>query len=208
MLTTPAKPVRWIPVVLVSLWFTASAAHADPLEPGAFIDDIAARAIVILEDASLDKAQRLAKLEHLTREAFDLETISKLVLARNWRRFDEKQRAEFQQEFERYLSHRYGSGVDHYDRERIQVVGERVEPRGDVTVQTRVIGGSADQVEVDYRLRKRDGGWRVIDVIPEGVSLVSNYRSQFNELLARGGPDELIETLRGKNLRRSGDTSR
>jgi phospholipid transport system substrate-binding protein len=195
-------------VALLFSSMVSSAVHAEPLgEPGAFVSDIAARAIQVLEDESLDTEQRLARIEQLTREAFDLETISKLVLARNWRNFDDTQRTAFQREFERYLSRRYRSGVDKYERERIQVVGERAEPRGDVTVQTRIVGGSADNIQVDYRLRKRGDDWRVIDVIAEGVSLVSNYRAQFKEVLAKGGPDLLIETLRDKNPPPPGEAS-
>lgn len=186
-------------VAVVRLPARAEPESPDPGDASAFVETVAARAIAILEDSSLDSDQRLSLLEQLTREAFDLETVAKLVLARNWRRFDEAQRAAFRLAFERYLAKRYGGGVDRYDREHVRVIGEQVEPRGDVTVETRLLGGSAAGIRVDYRLRKRDGAWRLIDVIPEGVSLVSSYRAQFKEVLANGGPDHLIKILQKKS---------
>ena len=72
-------------------------------------------------------------------------------------------------------------------------------PRGDVTIQSVVRGGEFEGALVDYRMREKNGQWLVIDVIVEGISLVSNFRDQFKEVLARGGPDELLKKLREKN---------
>jgi phospholipid transport system substrate-binding protein len=82
-----------------------------------------------------------------------------------------------------------------------RVDGERQEQRDDVTVQTKILrGGGSDDVLVDYRLRKTaDGQWKIIDVIVEGVSLVSNFRSQFQDIVANGGPDRLLSLLKEKN---------
>jgi phospholipid transport system substrate-binding protein len=81
----------------------------------------------------------------------------------------------------------------------VTVLGTREESRGDQTVKTRINrgGGTAD-VLVDYRLRQNAGEWKVIDIVIEGVSLVANFRSQFQDLMAHGGPDKLLATLRQK----------
>jgi len=142
--------------------------------------------------------RRVDAIEDVAYARFDFPTISRLVLARSYRRFSPEQRREFVGLFKSHLSHSYGSRVDRYGQEKVEIVGARREPRGDVTVITRVVGGDADGVEMHYRLRKRDQGWKVIDVVIEGVSLVSNYRSQFKEVVNRGGPDELLERLRDK----------
>ena len=83
----------------------------------------------------------------------------------------------------------------------VEVVGARVESRGDVTVLTRIIGGQADGIEMHYRLREREERWRMIDVVIEGVSLVSSFRSQFKEVVSQGGPELLLERLKDKNSR-------
>jgi phospholipid transport system substrate-binding protein len=61
------------------------------------------------------------------------------------------------------------------------------------------VGGEFDGVELDYRLRQRDGEWKVIDVVIEGVSLIANFRSQFREVVGQKGPDGLLEQMRAKN---------
>jgi phospholipid transport system substrate-binding protein len=74
-----------------------------------------------------------------------------------------------------------------------------VEPRGDVTVKTKVTGGEFDGAFIDYRMRYRDEDWRIIDVVIEGISLVANFRDQFREVLSREGPEHLLQKLREKS---------
>jgi phospholipid transport system substrate-binding protein len=82
---------------------------------------------------------------------------------------------------------------------KVVVVGEVAEQRGDVTVKSKIVGGQFDGATIDYRSRARDGEWLVIDVVIEGVSLVSNFRSQFKPILAQGGAPELLARLKDKN---------
>ncbi len=176
---------------------------ADPTssEAQAVIEKTVAEVLAILRDGSKGAAGRREGLEALARDRFDFQTMSKLVLARNWKRLDKRQQAEFVEQFEAYLANDYGSRIERYDQEEVEVVGERVEPRGDVTVKTKVVGGENDGAEVDYRMRKKDGPWRIIDVVIEGISLVANFRDQFRDVLGREGPVALIEKLREKNAK-------
>jgi phospholipid transport system substrate-binding protein len=125
--------------------------------------------------------------------------VSQLVLARSWRRFSDAQRQEFMVEFRTLLSRSYGERINRYEQEQVDIVKVRNEPRGDVSVVTRIKGGTADGIEISYRLRQREERWGVIDVTVEGASLVSNYKSQFKELLGNGKPEDLLERLRKKN---------
>ena len=79
-----------------------------------------------------------------------------------------------------------------------RLLGERKEPLGDVTVQSQIVGKTGE-VKADYRLRQRDATWYVIDVTVEGVSIVSSYRTQFQEIIGQGGPSQLLAQLRAKN---------
>ena len=69
-----------------------------------------------------------------------------------------------------------------------------------VSIKTRIVGGEFSNAVISYRLRLRKERWRIIDVVIEGVSLVSNYRSQFAEILNRGTIDDLLAKLRDKNF--------
>src|SRR5690606_3740746 len=103
-----------------------------------------------------------------------------------------------------HLSNTYGKNVDSYRNEVVKILGTRDEARGDVTVQTTIERGGKGDVFVDYRLRKIGGQWRIIDVVIERVSLVSNFRSQFQEVIAQGGPEQLISSLKQKNAKGEG----
>lgn len=170
-----------------------------PTEARAIVRETVDQVIDILASKELTDDQRREQIEGIAYERFDFATISRLVLARGWKRFSPEQQEEFVEQFKIQLSKNYGSRIRRYEQEEVSILGERLEPRGDVTVRTRIEGGQADGIEVAYRLRKRDGAWRVIDVIIEGVSLVSSYRSQFSEVLSQGGPAELLQKLREKN---------
>jgi phospholipid transport system substrate-binding protein len=173
----------------------ASAASA----PRQMVQETIDAVLVVLKDESLSTEQKRSKIEQIAYQRFDFITLSKLVLARNWPRFSKTQQEQFIAEFKRYLAVNYGNRIERYDQQKVEIVGERQEPRGDVTIQSVVRGGEFEGATIDYRLRQNQGRWLVIDVIVEGISLVSNFRDQFKEVLARGGPEELLQALRSKN---------
>ena len=156
-------------------------------------------ALAVLRDESLDLPARRRALEEIAFDQFDFPVMSKLVLARAWKRFDSEQQETFILEFQRELSRNYGGRLERYSRESVEIVRVRDEPRGDVSVLSRVVGGNFDGAEIHFRLRRRAERWLGIDVIVEGVSLVSSYRAQFKEIVSRSGPEGLIETLRERN---------
>jgi phospholipid transport system substrate-binding protein len=122
------------------------------------------------------------------------------VLARNWNGLTDEQKKAFTEEFKQHLSVTYGKNVESYNNEKVQIVGDRDEGRGDWAVQTKILRpqGGGD-ILVDYRLRQVNGEWKVIDLVIERVSLVSNFRSQFQDVMANGGIDRLLKLLHEKN---------
>jgi len=168
--------------------------------PRDLIDDAAGKIVAILADTDQPSETRVSQIEEIAYDIFDFTTMSKLVLARNWRKLDKEQRADFVREFKRNLSRTYGTRLDRYDQENIEIFATQVEPRDDVSVKTRIVGGQFDGAVISYRLRERSERWRIIDVVIEGVSLVSNYRSQFAEILNTGTIDDLMVKLRDKNF--------
>ncbi|MED5262672.1 MAG: ABC transporter substrate-binding protein [Myxococcota bacterium] len=155
--------------------------------------------LAALSDGKLSEDQRLHQIEAVAYANFDFETMAKLVLARNWKTFSKEERVRFVAEFKNLLARTYGSRLQRYSDEGVEVVGARGELRGDVTVQTRIVGGNFDGATVDYRMRERKAVWKAIDAVVEGVSLVSAYRTQFREVLSGGSPAELLERMSEKN---------
>jgi phospholipid transport system substrate-binding protein len=155
--------------------------------------------LAVLRDESRPTEDRIRSLEQIVYGRFDLYVMSRLVLARNWKRFSEEQKEQYVEEFKQYLTNSYGNRIERYDQQEVKIVGEREEPRGDVVVQTKILGGEFEGALVDYRLRKQGSDWRVIDVVIEGISMVSNYRDQFKSIVSSGGPELLLEKLKQKN---------
>jgi phospholipid transport system substrate-binding protein len=194
---------RRFAIALVALIATVTglagaAAAADPRETmQATIDAV----LAVLNDSERDHEQRLAAIEEIAYARFDMKTMSRLVLGRDWKRFSDQQKEAYLVEFKLYLANNYGDRINRYDQQSVEIIGVRDEPRGDKTVQTKIVGGEFDDARVDYRMRNKSGEWFVIDVVIEGISTVSNFRDQFREVLSRGGPDHLLEKLREKNAR-------
>jgi phospholipid transport system substrate-binding protein len=155
--------------------------------------------LAVLRDESRGPAQRRLELEKIAHARFDFRTMAQLVLARDWKRLDSAKRDEFVDQFTTYLANDYGTRIERYHQEDVKVIGEEPKPQGDVEVRTKIIGGANDGALVDYRMRNGKDGWRIIDVVIEGISLVANFRDQFREVIARGGPEALLQKLKEKN---------
>ncbi|MDV3237894.1 MAG: ABC transporter substrate-binding protein [Gammaproteobacteria bacterium] len=140
-------------------------------------------------------------VEDLILPHLDFEAFSRLTLGKHWRQASPEQREAFTREFKSMLMHTYASSLNTYAGETFEHVGERSEGDGRVLVQTRFVRVQGEPVRVDYRLHRRDGEWKIYDVVIEGVSLVLNYRSSFGEEISRGGLDRLIQRMADKEAK-------
>jgi phospholipid transport system substrate-binding protein len=166
------------------------------------------RVIKVLEDPSLKGDDRVVErrtaVRKIANEIFDFNEIARRALARHWQPLTDKQRVEFVSLFSDLLERSYISKIELYGGEKIQYVGERVEA-DTATVATRIVTKNGTEVPIDYRLLKRGDRWMVYDVNIEGVSLVSNYRTQFNKIIQTGSFEDLIQKLRTKQGELSAD---
>jgi phospholipid transport system substrate-binding protein len=188
-------------LVLVALIATlvGSAGIAAAADPRETMKETIDQVLAVLNDSERNHEQRLAAIEEIAYARFDMRTMSRLVLGRDWKRFSDEQKEEYLAAFKLYLANNYGDRINRYDQQSVEIIGVRDEPRGDKTVQTKIVGGEFDDARVDYRMRNKSGSWLVIDVVIEGISTVSNFRDQFREVLSRGGPAHLLEKLHEKN---------
>ena len=195
--------MRWLGTILVGAALAlATPALAVAEDPRAAVETTLEAVMKVLRDDSLSVDDRRAQVEVLAYDRFDFETISRLVLARNWKKLSEQQRADFVVEFKRHLTESYWQTLyDNRGRE-VEVGASHRTKRGDAKVRTEIELDAADPLLIDYRLRVRDDRWMVIDVTIEGVSLVQNFRTQTQEIISDVGVDRLIEKLREKNAQR------
>ena len=182
--------------LLIVGFVTPVAAEQTPRE---VVQSTSDEVLAVLAEKDLSKQERRDKVRTIVLRSMDFETLSRLVLARNWSRFSPAQQQEFIQEFQDHLASVYGRRLDDYRNEKVSIVGDRREPNGDSTVQTKILrGGGSNDIEVDYRLRESNGQWKVIDFIVEEISMVANFRSQFQDIVASGGPEKLLQLLKEK----------
>jgi len=203
--------IRLAALTLVALLLAAPsnaapASDADREVARATVQETVDAVLGILRDGSLSSQEKQDRIRDIAYARFDFQTISKLVLARNWQRLSPQQRADFEAEFKRHLSVTYGSSVDRYANQSVEITDTRAEGNGDVTVRTRILGNGQPFL-VDYRLRSNSADWYVIDVIVENVSLLSNFRSQTQEIISQEGPEGLIRKLHEKNSEREAESS-
>ncbi len=157
------------------------------------------KVLEVLRNKSLKEEAKREKLRGLYAEMFDQEELSRWCLGRNWNKLSETQRKEFLPLFQQVLEKTYGDRILAYSDEKILFDREVPISKGRVEVQTRVITTKSKEVPFNYRVfQEKSGTWKVYDVVVENVSLVMNYRSQFNEILSKGTPDDLLEILRKK----------
>ncbi len=197
---TKQAPARVVVAVVALTCVHARTARAAD-SPTQVVQQTSDAVVAVLADKGLAANEKRRKIEDIVYAHFDFETLSRLVLARNWKQLSPQQQTEFVDEFKKHLSVTYGKNVETYNNERAVVTGDRQEAGNDWTVKTKIVRPNAAEILVDYRLRKEGDGWRVIDVIIEGVSLVANFRSQFQDIVTKDGPAKLIELLREKNAK-------
>ncbi len=202
-MTASTTPMRRSPRFAIALACVALCATAGAAAPGPrdVVQQLGDEVLAVLKDKSISNDQKRERILDISRHGVDFDTLSRLVLARNWSRFTPEEQKQFEEEFRRHLAVTYGNAVDNYRNENMVITGDREEARGDWTVKTKIPRGG-DDILVDYRLRKdQNGEWKIIDFIVEGVSLVSNFRSQFQDLLSSNSPKQLIALLHEKNAK-------
>ncbi|WP_296305121.1 ABC transporter substrate-binding protein [uncultured Desulfovibrio sp.] len=149
-------------------------------------------------NAATRPAQR-EKIAGLVRQVFDFQEFAIRTAGPRWKTFTPDQQKRFTDAFADLLLTTYISKVDGYNGEQIAYTGEvankeqtRVEERTIITL------GDGKKVPVAYRMMLKDGAWRCYDVLIENVSLVKNYRTQFQDILSNAAPDELISRVQAK----------
>lgn len=131
---------------------------------------------------------------------FDFDRMTALAMGRNWRSANPEQRKRLTDEFRTLLVRTYSGALNTYRDETIDYKPLRMNPSDtDVTVRTAVNRSSGAPVQIDYSMEKTPSGWKAYDVIVGGVSLVTNYRDEFNNTIQASGVDGLIKTLADKN---------
>ncbi|HXH85092.1 MAG TPA: ABC transporter substrate-binding protein [Candidatus Tectomicrobia bacterium] len=159
------------------------------------------RVLKVLEDPALageaKAADRRAAVRQIANEIFDFAETARRSLGRHWQARSPAEREEFIGLFTDLLERSYLSRIELYSGERVAYTGETVE--GDqARVQSRIVTRQGSEIPLEYRMHRKGDRWLVYDVVIEGVSLVSNYRTQFNKIIQTSSYQELVKKMKSK----------
>lgn len=144
-------------------------------------------------------AEKMTYFRQMLRQDFDLPDICRFVLGSYWRIASGPQRREFRVLLQDHLLHFFGDRLAHYGGESFQVTGTRADPAG-VIVTSQIVRVEGPPIDVDWRLRIRDGYYKVGDVIVDGMSMAAAQRSEISTIIQRNGGqvEGLLTTIRGQ----------
>ena len=188
--------------VVISSLLALIVATAVPATAGEPTDQIRQRVddvVRVLEDPVLQSkpVERHAAVRKIAEEIFDYPDTARRALGPHWNPRTPQERQEFIRLFADLLDRAYIGKIELYQGEKVRYVGETING-DDATVKTRIVTKKGSEVPVDYRLHLKDGRWLVYDVVIEGVSLVSNYRTQFNKIVQTESYQVLVQKLKAK----------
>jgi len=199
--------MKWfIGVLFGLLTLTAAASPVAPASPRDMVIDTSQKMLAALKkDKNLIKQnpQRIYELvSEIVLPHFDFTTMSKWVLGKNWRSLNPDQQQRFTTEFRTLLVRTYAVSLSEYQDQKLNYLPLKAAPSADdVTVRTEVLRGGGPAIPINYSMHLTANGWKVYDVVIDGVSLVINYRTSFATQIRTGGVDKLIEDLVARNQR-------
>ena len=154
----------------------------------------------ILQSAS-KKAERREKLRQIILPRFDFAEMAKRALGSNWNRYPDQQR-EFVTAFAQLLEETYADQIEAANGDKVVYLSERAD-KDYAEVVTKVISPKGEETAMTYKLHPIESDWKVYDIVVENVSVVNNYRSQFNRVLNNSSLDELIKRIKEKRFQKT-----
>jgi phospholipid transport system substrate-binding protein len=176
-------------------------AHAAvPAGAGNFLTELTDRAVAQLTEPGLAEAERKRRFRRLLNEAFDLPVIGRFVLGRYWRRADAAQRSDFLDAFEDMMLYRFLPLFSEFSSERFDVGPARPYKNNPdfVSVESKLRQENGEPIHVNWRVRKHGNGYKIVDIVAEGISIAVTLRSEYVSVLKRNGGDvdALTQVLR------------
>lgn len=192
----------WLPcflALLILLPLPASAAISNGA-PSAFIKELGTAAISMVSDKGLDHEARIERFRNLLKDGFALETISRFVLGRYWKKTSPEQKQRYTKLFEDYVIASYANRLREYGGETFEVTGEKLSDETSASVSTLILRPKAEPVRVIWQIRDHNDKLKIVDVVIEGISMSITQRSDFAAAIrGKGGNiDAFLDALERK----------
>src|SRR5438105_10260203 len=187
-----------------ALLFAGSAAAAQEIAPDQLVQKITAEVLAAIKSdkqpAAGDKQKALKLAEEKVLPYIDFEQATRLAVGRAWSQASPEQKKRLVSEFRNMLVRTYSNAIEGYQGQTLKVLPARgKQDPEDTTVRTQFIRAGGQPLPIEFHMRQTDKGWKVYDIVVEGVSLVMTYRSEFDAVVKQEGLDGLSKRLAQKN---------
>ena len=178
-------------------WANPGMAATQGEEAEAFVRNLANNAVAMLDNQQQTESEREAEFRRMVREGFALETIGQFVVGRYWRQMTPEQQTEYQELFAEWMMKTYAGRLGGYHGQTLEVIKSVEAGSRDVFVRTTVTNANGrPPVAADWRVRKFDTEYKIIDVVVEGVSMAAAQKAEFESVIRDTGVEGLIMSLR------------
>ena len=172
-------------------------ARADD-SPDAVVKQTVDQSLEVLRDKETPLAQRQDKLRQIVAGTFDFTEMAKSALGYHWKQITADQQQEFTNVFISFIEDSYLSKINDYRGQQVNYLKSTSSGSGEAQVNTDIVGGSKDAIHVNYRLMQKGGAWKIYDVTVDAISIIANYRNQFDRVMNNHGYATLISDLKNK----------
>jgi phospholipid transport system substrate-binding protein len=173
-------------------------AHAEP-NPMDVVKKTVNQALSVLRDHSIPLAQRQAKLRDIVSSTFDFREMSRSAMGYHWRTLAPGQRKEFSQVFTTFIEDSYLAKINDYSDQHVEFLSWRNNGGPEYAqVRTNIVQAGKDPIQFNFLLLNRTRGWKIYDVTVDAISIIANYRNQFNRVMNNKGYATLIGDLKSK----------
>jgi phospholipid transport system substrate-binding protein len=180
---------RYLSTVFLVLLMASPVAASDEWrsDPTAFINHFAQVGITEILEADISIDEKTERFRTLFNDGFDIPSVARFVLARTWRLADDGEKDEFVDLFEDVIVYTWSRRFSEYEGQTIEVRGTTPDGDTGVIVDSAIVDGSGQPIAVQWRLRHRDEGLKIVDVVVEGVSMAITYRQDYASVIRQGG---------------------
>lgn len=190
--------------LLVVQFISVEPISAQEMKPDELVKKVSDEVLAAVKSdkqlAAGDKQKALKLAEEKVLPHIDFHEATRLAVGKSWSQASPEQKQKLVEEFRRMLVRTYSSAIQAYEGQTMKVQPVRMKPEDtDVTVRNQYIRAGGKPVQLDYQMHKTDNGWKIYDIVVEGVSLVLTYRSEFDAVVKQQGIDGLIKRLADKN---------
>ena len=194
---------RFYIAVFGVLLFTTVAAPSHAGAPADQMRGTIEKVTSVLKDPNLKSAakknERLDQLRQAIYPKFDFAEMAKRSLGAQWQRRSPEEQREFVKLFTDLLENAYFDNIESYDGEKVTVTGEK-QDQDFAEVNSKITTKKGEEIAVNYKLHQVGNDWKVYDVVIENISMVNNYRSQFNRVIAQSSFEDLLRRMKDKQF--------